>query len=88
MRTLPAILILLLAWTAPAPGHAAHGQGRGVLAAQNGGAEQAARSAKRRYGGKVLSVQRVDAENGTTYYEVKLLSNGTVRVVRMPANGD
>jgi hypothetical protein len=44
---------------------------------------EAARQAQERYGGRVLSVELVRA--GTPYYRVKLLRNGNVRVVRIPA---
>lgn len=44
---------------------------------------EAARQAQQRYGGRVLSVELVRA--GAPYYRVKLLRNGNVRVVRIPA---
>lgn len=48
-------------------------------------AADAAREARREYGGKVLSVTR--EENGRqAYYRVKLLDNGHVRVVRISAD--
>lgn len=43
---------------------------------------QAAQKARQRYGGKVLSVDLVPGGN----YRVKIIDNGNVRVVRVPAN--
>lgn len=43
----------------------------------------AARRAQARYGGRVLGVDL--ARDGAPYYRVKLLRNGNVRVVRIPA---
>ncbi|MCO6441913.1 MAG: hypothetical protein J5I81_12720 [Nitrococcus mobilis] len=44
---------------------------------------EAARRAQQRYGGRVLGVEL--ARDGAPYYRVKLLRNGNVRVVRIPA---
>lgn len=46
-------------------------------------AAEAARNARREYGGKVLSVSRVGSGEHA-HYTVKLLSDGNVRIVRMP----
>lgn len=43
---------------------------------------QAAQKARRRYGGKVLSVDLQPSGN----YRVKIIDNGNVRVVHIPAN--
>lgn len=48
-------------------------------------AEEAARRAQSRYGGKVLSIELRQTPDGKPYYRVKLLSNGDVRVVRIDA---
>ncbi len=47
--------------------------------------QEAARKAKARYGGKVLSVDLKRSKEGAAYYRVKLLSEGNVRVVRISA---
>lgn len=47
------------------------------------GPGEAARRAQLRYGGRVLGVELV--RDGAPYYRVKLLRNGNVRVVRIPA---
>lgn len=44
---------------------------------------EAARRARQRYGGRVLGVEL--ARDGAPYYRVKLLRDGNVRVVRIPA---
>ncbi len=44
---------------------------------------EAARRAQQRYGGRVLGVEF--ARDGAPYYRVKLLRNGNVRIVRIPA---
>jgi len=54
-----------------------------VAQAQEITAEEAARRAKAQYGGKVLSSRLVDPGDGPAYYRVKLISEGTVRVVRI-----
>jgi hypothetical protein len=57
----------------------------GVMLAQTQGitAEEAARRAKEQYGGKVLSSRLVDPGDQPAYFRVKLISEGTVRVVRI-----
>lgn len=47
-------------------------------------AAEAARQARREHGGKVLSVTR-KGDSDNAHYRVKLLNNGNVRVVRIPA---
>ena len=56
-----------------------------VMLAQNQEitAEEAARRAKEKYGGKVLSSRLVDPGDKPPYFRVKLISDGTVRVVRI-----
>lgn len=51
----------------------------------NVSAAQAARAARREYGGKVLGVI-LEAQDQSPYYQVKLLSGGQVRVVRVTAH--
>jgi len=46
---------------------------------------EAAERARAEHGGKVLSVNLVQGENGEVHYRVKLLQDGSVRVVRVPA---
>ena len=46
-------------------------------------AEDAAKRAKKQYGGKVLSTRLVEPEDEPAYFRVKLISKGTVRVVRI-----
>ena len=57
----------------------------GVMLAQTQeiSAEEAARRAKEQYGGKVLSSRLVDPSDQPAYFRVKLISDGTVRVVRI-----
>ena len=45
--------------------------------------KEAARRAQSRYGGRVLSVDRDDEEDGQPGYKVKLLHDGTVRIVNI-----
>jgi len=46
-------------------------------------AEEAARRAKDKYGGKVLSSRLVEPGDKPAYFRVKLISEGTVRVVHI-----
>ena len=48
--------------------------------------DEAVKRARKRFGGKVLSVRLESPPNAAPYYRVKLLSNGHVRVVRIPAS--
>lgn len=54
-----------------------------LVQAQQISAEEAARRAKEQYGGKVLSSRLVDPGDQPSYFRVKLISDGTVRVVRI-----
>ena len=54
-----------------------------LVQSQEISAEEAARRAKEIYGGKVLSSRLVDPSDQPAYFRVKLISEGTVRVVRI-----
>ncbi len=60
--------------------------GSTVQAADASNRQQAIDMAMRQNGGqgKVLGVQVIRAENGQSYFAVKILSNGRVRVHRIP----
>jgi uncharacterized membrane protein YkoI len=60
-------------------------QGSGARDRQTISPNQAVAEAQGRYGGKVLSVRLQRRGNQPAYYLVKLLSQGNVRVVRIPA---
>ena len=102
MRTRSAVIIIacaLLVGAAPASwaqypfrGQGASGQrqqaqGRRQRARQRHlrSPRAAARAAQRRFGGRVLSVQ-LERGGGAPVYRVKLISDGVVRVVRVPAS--
>ena len=76
------ILIMCTAWTSIG---AAQTTQEVILLVQNQeiSAEEAARRAKKLYGGKVLSSRFVDPGDEPPYFRVKLISDGTVRVVRI-----
>ena len=48
-------------------------------------ADQAARKAREQYGGRVLSVRLEEPQGQSPFYRVKLISDGNVRVVEIPA---
>lgn len=50
--------------------------------------DEAARSAQRQYGGRVLSVDLLQSEDAPARYRVKLLSDGNVRTVDVNALED
>ncbi len=79
------VSLLLLAFAAGAPAQAAHDGEVLLLAAESISAEEAGRLAKEQYGGRVLSVDLVTQQGEDAYYRVKLISEGTVRVVRVAA---
>lgn len=76
------IVVVCMAW--PDIG-AAQSTIDGVMLAQTQEitAEEAARRAKEKYGGRVLSSRLVDPGDQPAYFQVKLISEGTVRVVRI-----
>jgi len=85
-RLLASLLVVVTAAVCFAPhGFAAPDAGP-HLVAQAGllSADEAARRAREKYGGKVLSVTLVN-EGANPFYKVKLISDGTVRVVRVAA---
>ena len=77
------VAMSMTAWAAP--GYA--GPHVPVLLVQTAtiSSDEAARRAKEEYGGRVLSVDLVDQPGESAYYRVKLISGGTVRVVRIAA---
>lgn len=58
-----------------------------ILLAQNGiSADQAAAQVRREYGGRILSVRRIQNQ-GRSFYRIKVLTQeGVVRIVRIDAN--
>ena len=76
------LVVLSMAWP---PSGVIHSTWDGVMLvqAQQISAEEAARRAKEKYGGKVLSSRLVDPGDKPAYFRVKLISEGTVRVVRI-----
>ncbi len=80
------MVVVCAAWTGNGAAERARDDfTREVILAQNReiSAEEAARRAKKKYGGKVLSSRLVDPGDQPPYFRVKLISNGTVRVVRI-----
>ncbi len=58
--------------------------GCSVVYAQADNPEEAVEIAKARHGGgKVLGVRRKSRDDGSTYYEVKLLTNGEVSIYKI-----
>ena len=41
--------------------------------------------AEQQYGGKVLSIELIRSEGSPSYYRIKMISNGKVRIVRINA---
>ena len=76
------IVVVCMAWTGIVAAESARDD---VLLVQNQeiSAEEAARRAKELYGGKVLSSRLVDPGDAPAYFRVKLITDGTVRVVRI-----
>ncbi len=72
--------------TAQAAGHRAPLESALQLADNQISAKQAARIAQRQNGGRVLSVKLKNAGSGNAYYAVKLIKNGKVSIVNVPAN--
>lgn len=86
--TLSLGLMAMAAGSAQPPPFADRGtEHKGLLIAKDRrvSAQEAARAAQARYGGKVLSVKMKQPPGERPYYRVKLLSNGHVRVVRIDA---
>ncbi|PIE37408.1 MAG: hypothetical protein CSA54_01385 [Gammaproteobacteria bacterium] len=69
-RTLIALLIMLVGMSAQAAGSRA----------------EAAQEALARHGGKVLAISEVERNDGRREFLVKLLADGRVRQVRVPAD--
>ena len=76
------IMVACAAWSGAGTAESARDE---VMLVQNReiSAEEAARRAKEQYGGKVLSSRLVDPGDQPSYFRVKLISDGTVRVVRI-----
>ena len=84
MHDLFVSLILALSMTWTPNGMTQAPLGAVMLAqAQEISAEEAARRAKEKYGGKVLSSRLVEPGDEPSYFRVKLIADGTVRVVRI-----
>ncbi len=49
-------------------------------------AKQAAKRAQRQTGGRVLSVKLKNADSSQPYYAVKVIKDGKVSIVNIPAN--
>lgn len=83
---LMALLVIMAMglWAAPALAVHASTNGSPTTTQVNVSASQAARAARRKYGGKVLSVM-LDTDAKAPYYRIKLLSAGQVRVVHVMA---
>jgi len=79
-----AIIMAVGLWTTPALAAHTPDEDKPKSTQVNISASQAARVARRQYGGKVLAVI-LDADTKAPYYRVKLLSAGRVRVVHVTA---
>jgi len=76
------LVVLSMAWPPTSVTHTTL-DGVMIVQTQQISAEEAARRAKEKYGGKVLSSRLVDPGDKPAYFRVKLISEGTVRVVRI-----
>jgi len=92
MRGIAAIALMLAASASPALAGEAEAPSWRLLWQVAAAAEderlseaEAAERARAEHGGKVLSVNLVRGEGGEAHYRVKLLQDGSVRVVRVPA---
>ena len=56
-----------------------------MIAKNSVNAQQAAKRAQKQHGGRVLSV-KLHGDSDTPYYAVKLIKDGKVSIVNIPAN--